>query len=71
VFAHYFRGPVPRWADEGAAILSEGEVAEVRHQVQEMEAALRDKRPYLEKLRRRVDALEQERKRREADGSGD
>ena len=26
VFAHYFRGPLPRWADEGAAVLAEGKV---------------------------------------------
>jgi hypothetical protein len=31
VFAHYFRCPVPRWADEGGAVLSEDEVERNRH----------------------------------------
>jgi hypothetical protein len=31
VLAHYFRQPVPRWADEGAAILSEDEQERRRH----------------------------------------
>jgi hypothetical protein len=31
VFAHYFRRQVPRWADEGAAILSEDEQEHRRH----------------------------------------
>src|SRR5262249_27057575 len=31
VFAHYFRGPVPRWADEGGAVLSEDEIERRRH----------------------------------------
>jgi hypothetical protein len=31
VFAHYFRCPVPRWADEGGAVLSEDEVEKERH----------------------------------------
>lgn len=31
VFAHYFRCPVPRWADEGGAVLSEDEVERDRH----------------------------------------
>ena len=31
VFAHYFRCPVPRWADEGGAVLSEDEVERERH----------------------------------------
>ena len=26
VFAHYFKQPVPRWADEGGAVLSEDEI---------------------------------------------
>jgi hypothetical protein len=31
VFAHYFRQPVPRWADEGGAVLSEDEPERNRH----------------------------------------
>src|SRR5262249_12494267 len=31
VFAHYFRKPVPRWADEGAAVLSEDDSERIRH----------------------------------------
>ncbi len=31
VFAYYFRCPVPRWADEGGAVLSEDEVERDRH----------------------------------------
>jgi hypothetical protein len=31
VFAFYFRCPVPRWADEGGAVLSEDEVERQRH----------------------------------------
>lgn len=31
VFAHYFRCPVPRWADEGGSVLSEDEVERKRH----------------------------------------
>jgi hypothetical protein len=31
VFAYYFRRPVPRWADEGGAVLSEDEVERERH----------------------------------------
>ncbi len=31
VFAYYFRRPVPRWADEGGAVLSEDEVERNRH----------------------------------------
>src|SRR5207245_11392653 len=31
VFAQYFRCPVPRWADEGGAVLSEDEVERNRH----------------------------------------
>lgn len=31
VFAHYFRCPLPRWADEGGAVLSEDEVERNRH----------------------------------------
>jgi hypothetical protein len=31
VFAHYFRCPVPRWADEGGAVLSEDDVERGRH----------------------------------------
>lgn len=31
VFADYFRCPVPRWADEGGAVLSEDEVERNRH----------------------------------------
>jgi hypothetical protein len=31
VFAHYFRQPVPRWADEGGAVLSEDEQECRRH----------------------------------------
>jgi hypothetical protein len=31
VFAHYFGAPVPRWADEGGAVLSEDDVERNRH----------------------------------------
>jgi hypothetical protein len=31
VFAHYYRCPVPRWADEGGAVLSEDDVERNRH----------------------------------------
>jgi hypothetical protein len=31
VFAHYYRCPVPRWADEGGAVLSEDEMERDRH----------------------------------------
>lgn len=31
VFAYYFRCPVPRWADEGGAVLSEDELEKDRH----------------------------------------
>lgn len=31
VFAHYFRTPVPRWADEGASVLSEDEPEKRMH----------------------------------------
>jgi hypothetical protein len=31
VFAHHFRQPVPRWADEGGSVLSEDEVERDRH----------------------------------------
>lgn len=31
VFAHYFRTPVPRWADEGGAVLSEDDIERNRH----------------------------------------
>jgi hypothetical protein len=31
VFAQYFRQPVPRWADEGGAVLSEDELERQRH----------------------------------------
>jgi hypothetical protein len=31
VFAHYFRCPVPRWADEGGAVLSEDDVERSHH----------------------------------------
>ncbi len=31
VFAYYFRTPVPRWADEGGAVLSEDQVERDRH----------------------------------------
>lgn len=31
VFAHYFRCPVPRWADEGGSVLSEDEAERTRH----------------------------------------
>ncbi len=31
VFAHYFRCPVPRWADEGGAVLSEDDIERNRH----------------------------------------
>ncbi len=33
VFAHYFRQPVPRWADEGGSVLSEDDVERNRHDV--------------------------------------
>jgi hypothetical protein len=31
IFAAYFGGPMPRWADEGASLLSEDQVERVRH----------------------------------------
>jgi hypothetical protein len=31
VFAYYFRTPVPRWADEGGAVLSEDDIERSRH----------------------------------------
>jgi hypothetical protein len=31
VFAHYFRRPLPRWADEGGSVLSEDEIERNRH----------------------------------------
>lgn len=31
VFAHYFRQPVPRWADEGGSVLSEDDLERERH----------------------------------------
>lgn len=31
VFAHHFRYPVPRWADEGGAVLSEDEQERYKH----------------------------------------
>lgn len=31
VFAHHFRQPVPRWADEGGSVLSEDELEKDRH----------------------------------------
>lgn len=31
VFAHYFRMPVPRWADEGGSVLSEDDIERARH----------------------------------------
>jgi hypothetical protein len=31
VFAHHFRAPVPRWADEGGAILAEDDAEQSRH----------------------------------------
>jgi hypothetical protein len=31
VFAHYFRQPVPRWADEGGSVLSEDDIERGRH----------------------------------------
>lgn len=31
IFAHYFRRPLPRWADEGGAVLSEDELERERH----------------------------------------
>lgn len=31
VFAHYFRCPVPRWADEGGSVLSEDDLERDRH----------------------------------------
>lgn len=31
VFAHYYRCPVPRWADEGGSVLSEDDVERNRH----------------------------------------
>src|SRR5437879_3670799 len=33
VFAHYYRRPVPRWADEGGAVLSEDDLERGRHDV--------------------------------------
>jgi hypothetical protein len=34
VLAHYFRSPVPRWADEGGAVLSEDEQERARHDLE-------------------------------------
>jgi hypothetical protein len=31
VFAYYFKKPVPRWADEGGAVLSEDDIERARH----------------------------------------
>lgn len=31
VFAHYFRNPVPRWADEGGSVLSEDDAERQKH----------------------------------------
>ena len=31
VFAYYFRQPLPRWADEGGAVLSEDDIGANRH----------------------------------------
>jgi hypothetical protein len=31
VFAHYYRCPLPRWADEGGAVLSEDDIEKDRH----------------------------------------
>lgn len=31
VLAHYFRQPVPRWADEGGSVLSEDDIERTRH----------------------------------------
>lgn len=31
VFAHHFKQPVPRWADEGGSVLSEDEIEKERH----------------------------------------
>jgi hypothetical protein len=31
VFAHHFRQPVPRWADEGGSVLSEDDIERTRH----------------------------------------
>jgi hypothetical protein len=31
VFAHHFRQPVPRWADEGGSVLSEDDIERARH----------------------------------------
>jgi len=31
VLAHYFRQPVPRWADEGGSVLSEDDIERARH----------------------------------------
>ncbi|MFL5330169.1 MAG: hypothetical protein ACJ8C4_14805 [Gemmataceae bacterium] len=31
IFAHHFRAPVPRWADEGGAVLSEDDIERGRH----------------------------------------
>ena len=31
VFAYHFRQPVPRWADEGGAVLSEDDIERNRH----------------------------------------
>jgi hypothetical protein len=31
VFAHHFRQPVPRWADEGGSVLSEDDIERIRH----------------------------------------
>src|SRR5262245_26211106 len=32
VFAHYFRCPVPRWADEGGSVLSEDDIERNKHE---------------------------------------
>jgi hypothetical protein len=32
IFAHYFRAPIPRWADEGGAMLSESDEEQQRHE---------------------------------------
>jgi hypothetical protein len=31
VFAHYFKRPLPRWADEGGSVLSEDDIERTRH----------------------------------------
>lgn len=33
VFAHHFRQPVPRWADEGGSVLSEDDIERNRHDI--------------------------------------